>query len=80
MLSQPNAVHTEEELELFTTAALDSESLLKHLSSWKGVFDERHFWFDAIQNGKDDISLAILLPHLPNLVAVYVGNRPGWIE
>ncbi|CAF9933566.1 hypothetical protein IMSHALPRED_009395 [Imshaugia aleurites] len=73
----PN-VYTKEELEIFTTAALDNQCL-KLPSCTRGM-DEREFWYDEIKYGSDDILLAILLPHLPNLAALSVEGEPFWYD
>lgn len=66
-------VYTKEELDIFTTAALDSECLKR--PSEEEVLDEKEFWSDAIQDGNEDILLAILLPLLPNLASFTVEAR-----
>ena len=63
-------MYTKEELDIFTTAALDSECL--KMSSEEEALDEREFWSNAIQDGNEDILLAILLPLLPNLATFTV--------
>ena len=70
--------YTKEELEIFTTAAINSPCLRK--PSEEEVLDERDFWSNVIRNGDDDILLAILLPLLPNLATLAVDTRPGRIE
>ena len=73
LLSDAQAAYTEEELDIFTTAALNSTCLKG--PSEEEVLDARCFWFDAILNGNDDILLAILLPLLPNLVVLSADAR-----
>lgn len=58
-------VYTKEEVDIFTTAALDSECL--EIPSGEEIVDEREFWSNTIQDGNEEILLAILLPLLPNL-------------
>ena len=60
--------YTKEELEIFTSAALDSECLPQ--PSEEVVLDEKDFWSREIRSGNDDILLAILLPLLPNLATL----------
>ena len=71
--SDEEDLYTEEELETFTKAALDSKCLKR--PSEGGVLDEREFWADQIKDGDEDILLAILLPLLPNLAALSLGNK-----
>lgn len=74
-------VCTQEELEIFTTAALDSECLKR--PSDEDVLDEREFWSNEIRDGNEDILLAILLPLLPNLAALSVeagSTRVDWYD
>lgn len=78
LLSNPKAVYTQEELENFTTAAHDSEYLKN--PSQEVVLDERNYWCRRIQDGNNDILLAILLPLLPNLSALSAENHNGPIE
>lgn len=76
--SMANA-YAKKELEIFTTAALDSECLKR--PSEEDVLDEREFWSNTIQDGNEDILLAILLPLLPNLEALSVeagSTQPNW--
>ena len=73
-----NNEYTEEELEIFTTAALDSACLRK--PSEEEVLDEKDFWSNVIRNGNDDILLAILLPLLPNLATFAADTHPIRIE
>lgn len=68
--SDPAVVYSEEELEIFTRAALASECLQK--PSEGDVLDEREFWLDEIKGGGEDILLAILLPLLPNVATLSV--------
>ena len=77
-LSDSKVVYTKEELEIFTTAALDSECLQKPLE--EEILDERDFYSQEIQVGNDDILLAILLPLLPNLVALSAEPPPTRIS
>ena len=73
--------YTKEELEMFITAALESECLKR--PSEEEVLDEREFWSDAIKDGNEDILLAILLPLLPNLAALSVeakSTRLDWYD
>lgn len=68
-LDQANA-YTKRELEIFTTAAVDSECLNR---SWgKENSDKRELWSNHIQDGNEAILLAILLPLLPNLATLLV--------
>ena len=62
-------VYTEEELDLFTAAALDSECLEKPSDE---EVEEKEFWSEAIEDGNEEILLAILLPLLPNLSTLTV--------
>ncbi|KAM0800797.1 hypothetical protein BDR22DRAFT_889150 [Usnea florida] len=72
----PENVYPKDKLDLFTTAALDSKCLKR--PSEEDVLDEREFWSRAIQDGNEDILLAILLPLLPNLTALSVeANTTG---
>ena len=66
----PVDVYTKEELEILTIAALDSKYLVK--PSEEEVLDERKYWSAIIQDGNEDILLAILLPLLPNLADLSV--------
>ena len=66
-------VYTKGELDIFTTAALHSECLKR--PSEEEVLDERDFWSNVIQDGNEDILLAILLPLLPNLAFFTVEAR-----
>ena len=68
-LDQAN-VYTKKELEDFVTAALESEYVQR--PSEEEVLDESEFWSEAIQDGNEDILLAILLPLLPNLATLSV--------
>ena len=80
-LSDSKVVYTKEELEILTTAALSSECLKR--PSEEEVLDEREFWYKEIQDGNDDILLAILLPLLPNLVVLSSqvdGARIKWYD
>ena len=70
--------YTEEELEIFTSAALDSECLRK--PSEEEVLDEKDFWANKIRYGNDDILLAILLPLLPNLATLVADAHPVPIQ
>ena len=70
--------YTKEEVEIFTSAALESECLRKPLE--EEVLDEKDFWSDEIRNGTDDILLAILLPLLPNLATLAADAHPTPIE
>ena len=63
-----------EEAETFMWAAIDSECLEKPLE--EELLNEREFWINQVQNGNDDILLAILLPLLPNL-ATLVADAPA---
>lgn len=78
LLSNAKAVYTQEELDNFTTAAHDSEYLKD--PSEEEVLDERDYWCSRIQDGNDDILLAILLPLLPNLSALSAENCNAPIE
>ena len=71
-------VYPKDRLDLFTTAALESECLKK--PSEEDVLDEREFWSRAIQDGNEDILLAILLPLLPNLTALSMEARSTRIK
>lgn len=74
-------VYTKSELEVFTTAALNNECVRR--PSEEDVLDEREFYLDEIQDGNEDILLAILLPLLPNLEALSVeadSTRLGWYD
>ena len=66
--------YTEEELEIFTSAALNSECLEKPPE--EEVFDKKDFWANNIRYGNDDILLAILLPLLPNLATLVADAHP----
>ena len=77
-LLEPKVEYTKEELEIFTAAALDSACLKK--PSEEEVLDEQEFWSAKIQNGNDDILLAILLPLLPNLAAFTADTPPERVE
>ena len=66
-------VYTEKELDTFTIAALNSECLQK--PSEEDILDEREFWSQQIEDGSEDILLAILLPLLPNLENLSVGKK-----
>ena len=68
--AESDSVYIEGELEIFTKAALDSECLYRAYGN--RVSDQRQYWSDMIQNGDEDILLAILLPLLPNLAALSV--------
>ena len=70
--------YTKEELEIFTTAALDSACLRK--PSEEEILDKKDFWSDEIRNGNDDILLAILLPLLLNLAIFAADTHPARIE
>ena len=77
----PENVYPKDRLEFFTTAALDSECLKK--PSEEDVLDEREFWSHAIQDGNEDILLAILLPLLPNLTTLSMktdSTRIKWYD
>ena len=63
-------VYTKEELDIFATAAQDSECLMRSLD--EEALDEKDFWSNAIQDGNEEILLAILLPLLPNLATLTV--------
>lgn len=81
-LGQTN-VYTKQELDIFTWAALDSECL--KTPSEEEVLDEKGFWSNAIQDGNEEILLAIMLPLLPNLTnfTVQAGTYPSrriWYE
>ena len=65
-------VYTKEELDIFTMAALNSECLKK--PSEEDVLDEKEFWLQKIEDGNEDVLLAILLPLLPNLVKLSAGK------
>ena len=65
-------VYTKEELDVFPTAALNSECLKK--PSEEDVLDEKEFWLQKIEDGNEGILLAILLHLLPNLVKLSVGK------
>ena len=74
-------VYPTDKLDLFTTAALDSKCLKR--PSEEDVLDEREFWSNAIQDGNEDILLAILLPLLPNLTALSMegdSTRIKWYD
>ena len=74
-------VYPKDRLDLFTTAALDSKCLKR--PSEDDVLDEREFWSHAIQDGNEDILLAILLPLLPNLTALSIeanSTRIRWYD
>ena len=74
-------VYPQDKLEIFTTAALDSECLKR--PSEEDVLDEREFWSHVIQDGNEDILLAILLPLLPNLTALSMeadSTRIEWYD
>lgn len=68
--SDPANVYTKQELEIFIKAALESECLQR--PSEEEILDESEFWSTAIQDGNEDILLAILLPLLPNLATLSV--------
>ncbi len=69
--SDEEDLYTEEELETFTKAALDSKCLKR--PSEEDLLDEREFWADKIKDGNENILLAILLPLLPNVAALSLG-------
>ena len=74
-------VYPKDKLDLFTTAALDSKCLKR--PSEEDVLDEKEFWSNAIQDGNEDILLAILLPLLPNLTALSMeanSTRIKWYD
>ena len=77
-LIDPKVEYTKEELEIFTSAALDSACLRK--PSEEEILDEKDFWSNEIRNGNDDILLAILLPLLPNLATLAADTHPARIE
>ena len=70
--------YNKEELEIFTTAALDSACLKK--PSEEKLLDEEDFWSNKIRNGNDDILLAILLPLLPNLATLAADTHHARIQ
>ena len=74
-LDQAN-VYTKEELDVFTTAALDSECLERPID--EEILDEKEFWSNEIQDGNEETLLAIILPLLPNLAdfTVEAGTCP----
>lgn len=86
LVESPVGVHQEnvypmDKLDLFTTAALGSECLKR--PSEEDVLDEREFWSHTIQDGNEDILLAILLPLLPNLTALSMeadSTRIKWYD
>ena len=74
-------VYPKDKLDLFTTAALDSKYLKR--PSEEDILDEREFWSSAIQDGNEDILLAILLPLLPNLTTLSMegdSTRIKWYD
>lgn len=71
----------QEELEIFTAAALDSQYLKK--PSEEEVLDEREFWSNTIQYDEENILLATLLPLLPNSAVFSVeadSTRLEWYD
>ena len=74
-------VYTKKELEIFTTAAIINECVRRPPE--EDVLDEREFYSNEIQDGNEDILLAILLPLLPNLKALSVeadSTRLEWYD
>ena len=58
----------EDELEIVTTAAVESECLRMVLD--QDIADEKEYWRNEVRNGDEDILLAILLTLLPNLTVL----------